>query len=131
MATVFRITGRTNLADPRYDSEYGMQVQEDITIIEDICINTKVRMTTTSEETVQRIIHKMKKGKAAYGAGITAEHLELAVEELTPILTDLINTIIEKREIPSQLKTGILTPVLKKERTRLCQLVTVASQLHR
>ena len=96
-----------------------MQVQEDITVIEDICFNTEERMTQTSHETVQRIIHKMKKGKTADCAGITAEHLDLAIEELAPILTDLINIILEKTEIPWQLKTGILAPVLKKGKDKI------------
>ena len=91
---------------------------EDLIVIEDLCTNTEDRIQPTCQETIQRIIKAMKKGKAADCAGITAEHLSLAVEELTPILTSLINAIIEKREIPSQLKTGILTPVLKKGKNK-------------
>ena len=104
--------------DPRYDEEYGKQVMEDLIVIEDLCTSTEDRIQPTCQETIQRIIKAMKKGKAADCAGITAEHLSLAVEELTPILTSLINAIIEKREIPSQLKTGILTPVLKKGKNK-------------
>ena len=104
--------------DPRYDQEYEKQVLEDLTVIEDLCYHTKERIQPTCQETIQQIIQKMKKGKAADCAGITAEHLSLAIEELTPILTNIINAIIKKREIPSQLKTGILTPVLKKGKNK-------------
>ena len=104
--------------DPRYDEEYGKQVMEDLIVIEDLCTNTEDRIQPTCQETIQRIIKAMKKKGKQQTAGITAEHLSLAVEELTPILTSLINAIIEKREIPSQLKTGILTPVLKKGKNK-------------
>ena len=56
----------------------------------------------------------MKRGKAADYAGITAEHFLNAMEEVAPYLTMIVNAILQKREIPPSLKTGILTPILKK-----------------
>ena len=85
-------------------------------MIEDICSIQKEPIDPASEEDVKNAILNMKNGKAADYAGMTAEHLKHAVDEITPALTALINNIFKNAEIPDELKTGMLTPVLKKGR---------------
>ena len=56
-----------------------------------------------------------KNGKAADYAGLTSEHLKNATDEVAPSITNIINAIFTKAEIPEGLKTGIFTrTVLKK-----------------
>ena len=89
-------------------------MKDDIQIIEDTCIVNREKLDPVSEEDVKNAIKGLKNGKAADYAGITSEHLKHAEEEVTPALTDIINAIFRRAEIPEELKTGILTPVLKK-----------------
>ncbi|KAK3105639.1 hypothetical protein FSP39_002449 [Pinctada imbricata] len=46
--------------------------------------------------------------------GLTAEHLKMALDQVTPSITRIINAMLERGEVPHILKTGVLTPVLKK-----------------
>jgi hypothetical protein len=46
--------------------------------------------------------------------GITAEHYKNSPTELLSIIVHILNTIVEQLDIPQLLKSGILTPVLKK-----------------
>ena len=65
-------------------------------------------------EDVKKVIQQLKNGKAADYAGLTSEHLKHAVDEVAPSITNIINAMFTKAEIPEELKTGIITPVLKK-----------------
>ena len=100
--------------DPRFIGAYEDQVLEDLNIIEDICTNMDSNIDPISQDHLIEIINNMKRGKAADYAGITAEHFLNAMEEVAPYLTMIVNAILQKREIPPSLKTGILTPILKK-----------------
>ena len=100
--------------DPRFIEEHKIQVMDDIQIIEGICLKNKKQLDPVSEEDVKKVIQQLKNGKAADYAGLTSEHLKHAADEVAPSITNIINAIFTKAEIPEELKTGILTPVLKK-----------------
>ena len=100
--------------DPRFINAYEDQVLEDHNIIEDICTSMGSNIDPISQDHLIEIINNMKRGKAADYAGITAEHFLNAMEEVAPYLTMIVNAILQKREVPPSLKTGILTPILKK-----------------
>jgi hypothetical protein len=53
-------------------------------------------------------------GKSADENGIHAEHFRNAKEELAPLLCEIINQIFQDLDIPDSMKSGILTPILKK-----------------
>ena len=46
--------------------------------------------------------------------GLSAEHLKMATDELVPAITDIVNEMLRLADVPSILKKGHLTPVLKK-----------------
>ena len=100
--------------DPMFIGADEDQVLEDLNIMEDICTNMDSNIDPISQDHLVEIINNMKRGKAADYAGITAEHFLNAMEEVAPYLTMIVNAILQKREIPPSLKTGILTPILKK-----------------
>ncbi|CAC5370461.1 unnamed protein product [Mytilus coruscus] len=55
-------------------------------------------------------------GKSSDEHGICAEHLKYAQHTVVPALTKIFNKILQERKVPVDFKSGILTPVLKKEK---------------
>ena len=76
--------------------------------------NTKIPITPTTCKEVMNAIEKLNTGKSADENGIQAEHFRNAKEELAPLLCEIINQIFQDLDIPDSMKSGILTPILKK-----------------
>jgi hypothetical protein len=88
------------------------------TLIEEILKDPKKRKeipditTTTAEEAIQ----KLAKGKASDHMGLTAEHFKKGGQTIANYTAALLNAAKKDYNIPEVLKTGLLTPVLKKEK---------------
>ena len=74
----------------------------------------KAIVPRVNEEIVGKYIKSLKAGKAADVEGLTAEHVKFAAPCLNLILTSMFNAIFEDRTLPSQFRTGVITPILKK-----------------
>ena len=61
-------------------------------------------------------IEKLNTGKSEDENGIQAEHFRNAKEELAPLLCEIINQIFQDLDITDSMKSGMLTPILKKEK---------------
>ena len=72
-------------------------------------------------QNIQDAIQMLHSGKAADELGLTAEHFKNSPSIDIKFLTICFNTILKDKQIPHIFKTGIVTPVLKKERTRHSQ----------
>jgi hypothetical protein len=76
--------------------------------------NTKIPITPTTCKEVMNAVEKLNTGKSADENGIQAKHFRNAKEELAPLLCEIINQIFQDLDIPDSMKSGILTPILKK-----------------
>ena len=74
----------------------------------------QLRIQPVNITEVLNTIKNMKSGKARDENGIGAEHYKYAPEQIAPFICECINAIFSKLDIPSSLKSGLLTPVLKK-----------------
>ena len=54
--------------------------------------------------------------KSADEQGLTAQHLKYSGKVLIEEITDIFNSIIAEGKVPQMIKSGILTPVLKKSK---------------
>ena len=79
----------------------------------------KVKIDPIEDEEISLAVKNLKKGKSPDIDGISAEHYINAIEELMPVISLVLNTIIEHLDIPQLLKSGIMTPVLKKNKSKL------------
>jgi hypothetical protein len=68
-----------------------------------------------TEETISEFINTTKDNKAADCFGIACEHLKYGHPAVQTLLTNIFNQIIATREIPTQFKHGVITPVFKKK----------------
>ena len=88
------------------------------TLIEEILKDPKKRKeipditSTTTEEAIQ----KLAKGKASDHMGLTTEYLKKGRQTIVNYTAALLNAAKKDYNIPEVLKTGLLTPVLKKEK---------------
>ena len=78
----------------------------------------RIKIAEIQIEEIEMAVGKLKSGKAPDVDGIAAEHYKYAESELIPVLHHILNTIIKDLDIPSSLKSGILTPVLKKNKDK-------------
>jgi hypothetical protein len=109
----------TPQANEKYDEEYQRRVRLDVLLIEDICsqMSAPHRPVTCAE--VKRAISRLSSNKAADSDGLMSEHLKVAGDSIVVYLTDLINAFIRNKEVPEDLKDGLLTPVHKKGATNI------------
>ncbi|CAC5367833.1 unnamed protein product [Mytilus coruscus] len=67
---------------------------------------------------VNKAVENLKAGKAPDEDGISAEHYKYGMDELTPFIVHLLNLILTYLDVPIFLKTGILTPILKRKKDK-------------
>ena len=60
-------------------------------------------------------IQKLNSRKSPDEDGLCAEHLKMAKNIVSETITPVFNQILETKTIPAAFKTGILTPVIKKD----------------
>ena len=82
---------------------------------EEECINSKDTIIL-SEDDVEKAINKLNSGKPGDEYGLFSEHFKAGKSEIVPAITRVFNKILSDKKIPSVFKTGLITPVLKKER---------------
>ena len=88
-------------------------------IIEEQEIHNPETLPSVSKEEVIKAIGGLNIGKSPDIAGLSAENLILAKEELAEPIADIINSIFTKLDTPDVMKRGILTPVHKKGKSKL------------
>ena len=69
-----------------------------------------------NETNIQKPISKLNCGKSADEYGIQAEHRKSAGCHMVPLLVTQFNDIVSNGEAPESFKSGILTPVHKKDK---------------
>ena len=81
-------------------------------------LNPSTLPPVTTEEVI-KAIGSLNTGKAPDLAGLSAENLILAKDELAEPIADIINEIFTSLDVPDSMKRGILTPVHKKGKSKL------------
>ena len=99
-----------------FDLERLTLAQELNQIIEDLENRKSEPVTPVSIPEIEKSIKKMKTGKVMDSNGIASEHFKLDTEEIIPTIVKIVNKIFMDKDIMENMKTGILTPVLKKNK---------------
>ena len=81
-----------------------------------LCKEARTETEVFNETDIQKAISKLNSGKSADEFGIQAEHLKSAGCHVLPLLVTLFNDIVSNGEVPESFKSGILTPVHKKDK---------------
>ena len=107
-----------NLANPDHSAEFLQYYKEDAMfnrmLIDDICSASEDNIEYITHEEMCGIINSLSNGKAADAHELTAEHLKHGGPVVIEYLVSIVNYIFKTGNIPDIIKTGILTPVLKK-----------------
>ena len=85
-------------------------------ILEQSFKDQSIPLKPFEESEITKAINLLNSNKACDESGIYAEHLKYCQNEIAPYLTSLFNHILKTRKVPHLFKTGILFPVLKKEK---------------
>ena len=99
-----------------YDSAFLELCNVRHKLIEQLCKESESDFEPITENEVLKAISQLNSNKSADESGLTAEHLKNSGDTLINEITDIFNTILQEKCVPSQFKSGILTPVLKKSK---------------
>ena len=67
-----------------------------------------------SSDEVDKMIRKIKNGKACGPDGIYPEFIKYAPKEAVEVFTDMFNLVLKTGNVPDALKSAIITPIHKK-----------------
>ena len=108
----------SSLATPKpstvFDEDYKTQVEEDVKAIHRLCDMITCESIPITQFEVSEAIAKLKRNKAQDEEHLVAESLQHGGPPLINFLTQIINKIIETKEIPELIKGGIMHPIHKK-----------------
>ena len=110
-----------NLATPQtrshFDEKFYNLVEEEGHLIK--IITERDSHSTPLQISTKHVLEASRasnSNKAADCQGITAEHIKYGGPTLIKVLTSIVNAVLATGEVPQQLKTGIISPVLKKNK---------------
>ena len=103
-------------AEPHFDQDYADEISIKYQHIKILCNEARTETEVFNETDIQKAISKLNSGKSADEFGIQAEHLKSAGCHVLPWLVILFNDIVSNGEVPESFKSGILTPVHKKDK---------------
>ena len=106
---------------PKLESHFEHDYSEEIAIkcehIKVLCNETRsgaeIRFTVSD---VKKAVSKLNNGKSADEFGLHAEHFKAGGDIVVPLLVALFNDILKSGSVPHSFKSGILTPVHKKDK---------------
>ncbi|CAC5425418.1 unnamed protein product [Mytilus coruscus] len=104
--------------ESKFDNSYLELCQLRQRLLEEVLYNQQTNIKPYKEDDISKAIDNLNTGKSPDEYGLCAEHLKLAKETVTPTLTNIFNNILINRAVPTEFKSGILTPVLKKEKNQ-------------
>ncbi|VDI45250.1 Hypothetical predicted protein [Mytilus galloprovincialis] len=99
--------------DTKYNTERLILATMQNEIIEQIETNRNEEIKQANEEEVTLSIQKLKTGKSPGADGISAEHLKNMPTELLQYIINIISLIFAEKDVYSNVKEGVVTPVLK------------------
>ena len=100
--------------NPNFSAEYKASRDLIFLLLHDQEQRSPPDAKPVGEARIARHIKTLKNKKAADVYGVTAEHLKFASTEINEVLAHITNTTLVNQKFPHQLKTGKVTPVLKK-----------------
>ena len=102
--------------DPLFDKEHKQQVELDYLLIEMITSSNSEhseKLVITIED-IEKSVKGLNRGKSPDSYGISAEHIQHGGYIIIKYLFDIFKCMIKNRIVPDEIKTGLLTPILKK-----------------
>ena len=99
-----------------FDKDYTNQVTFDKLLVESLASYQFRNYKPVTPKEVLSIVRSFKLHKAQDVFGLSAEHPKHVPYILFHITANLMNSFLQTGHVPSQLKQGILTPVLKKKK---------------
>lgn len=120
--------------ESHFDSDYSEEIATKYEHIKMLCSEAgpgaEVRFTVSE---VKKAVSKLNIGKSADEFGLHAEHFKAAGDIVVPLLVTLFNDILKSSLVPQSFKSGILTPVNKKDKDPSlfdnCRGITVTATL--
>ncbi len=106
----------TPQSHPAFDDEHLSLAENDLDIIAPVLHAASTGAPPVSEDQVFDAIRSLNKNKAADSAGLTAEHLQYAADEVSPAIASLLTRCNIENTIPPSMKSGRKLPIPKKNK---------------
>jgi hypothetical protein len=106
----------TPVDNTNFDPQYKNDVDLKVLLLHDLNVSLEEPIPPFEEVDVQKAVKHLKAGKAMDELGLAAEHIRYGELQILPVLTRLLNRIVKGRKVPELFKSGLITPVYKKNR---------------
>jgi endonuclease/exonuclease/phosphatase family metal-dependent hydrolase len=106
----------TPMDNPNFDPQYKNDVELKVLLLHDLNASRGEPIPTFDEEDVRKAAVNLKAGKAMDELGLAAEHIRYGESQILPFLTNLVNRIVQSKKVPELFKSGLITPVYKKNK---------------
>jgi exonuclease III len=114
-----------NLSTPIVNSEFDDQYKNDVDLrvllLHDINKQHGESLPSFTTEDVRVAVARLKSGKSADELGLQAEHLKHGGDIVLTAITKIINNLNSSGKVPELFKTGLVTPVYKKNKKPIDQ----------
>ena len=107
-----------------YFSTIGSKIQKSLNIkaLAPDLPETGFEFQYETEETIHKLITRIRSEVATGNDNINAKLLKDAIETVTPSLTKLVNLTYETNTVPNAIKQAVVKPIFKKEDKEKCSL---------
>ena len=109
----------TPTSETCFDINYRTLTEMELREIRTLYRNSNDSESPISKKEVLSAIKSLNKGKSADIYAICAEHLSYGADNIVPVLTELLNKMLQFGIVPDSLKLDFLTPVFKRKGSNL------------
>ena len=96
-----------------FDLKFLKQVQEEVPIIYRNCLDSSTNPEPVTDKEITDAVKSLNRGKAPDAFGVTAEHIYYGGRDVINSVKFLINSVLFNKEVPSDMKLGVLNPIFK------------------
>ena len=96
-----------------FDLKFLKQVQEEDPVIYRNCLDSSANPEPVTDKEITDAVKCLSQGKAPDAFGVTAEHIYYGRRDVVNSVKFLINSVLFNKEVPSDMKLGVLNPILK------------------
>ena len=96
-----------------FDLKFLKQVQEEVPIIYRNCLDSCTNPEPVTDKEITDAVKSLNRKKAPDAFGVTAEHISYVGRDVINSVKFLINSVLFNKEVPSDMKLGVLNPIFK------------------
>ena len=97
----------------RFDLKFLKLVEDEVSVIYALYMDSTHEMNPVTNKETTDVVRSLNRGKAPDVYGVSAEHICYGGQQILDIIKTLIHDILFCKEVPVNMKLGVLNPIFK------------------